>query len=164
MQNKIRHFAILIAWIVCALIGLIVYQWSNTPTTPFTGFWSGQAIAEYPRGPIIIKTQLIIDDAQGESARLIAQFLPTQEENEMFQSTVTTSINVIKRQDKTLTFSLSDVSYSDKANLEEYFDRTLPIKGAIITGKAWAIEEDEIFIYLILPFGEKMGVVLTRHD
>ncbi len=160
-----RNFAIFFAWVLFGLIGLAIYNWSSTPTTPFTGYWSGQSIVEYSKGPMTIKTQLIVDDAYGESARLIAQFEPKKSDDTvLFQSTVTTGINVLKRQNSTLTFSLSEMTYTHREALEKYIDRSLPIKGTVVTGQAWAITDDEIFIYLTLPFGEKMGVVLKRHE
>ncbi|MCK6265126.1 hypothetical protein KP803_17765 [Vibrio sp. ZSDE26] len=162
MQVKSKPFLVIGLWLLCALIGMLVYKTTNTPTKPFIGIWTGSTVVQYPHREVIMDLQLIVDDAKNESARLISSFSSNEASEEILQSNVTVDVTVIKRGEDKLTFSLLNPSYSNKTQLEEYIGRDLPEQGTLISGQAWAIDTNEVFLYLTLGFGEKFGAVLTR--
>ncbi len=82
-----------------------------------------------------------------------------------FQTSVTSNIRVQGRVDSKITFSLTELNYTNKEALEAYLNRELPQTGSLVSGKSWAVDDDDqIFMYLTLAFGEKMGVVLKRRE
>ncbi len=81
-----------------------------------------------------------------------------------FQTSVTSNIRVQGRVDSKITFSLTELNYTNKEALEAYLNRELPRTGSLVSGKSWAVDDDEIFMYLTLAFGEIMGVVLKRRE
>jgi hypothetical protein len=151
-------------WAVCVAVGFLLFQLSYTPTKPFTGFWSGHSTVNYGERSLSIRTQLIIDGPESESARLITTFEPKSDSATPFQTSVTSNIQVQGRVDSKITFSLTELNYTNKEALEAYLNRELPQTGSLVSGKSWAVDDDEIFMYLTLAFGEKMGVVLKRRE
>ncbi len=82
----------------------------------------------------------------------------------VFQTSVTSNIRVQGRVDSEITFSLTELNYTNKEALEACLNRKLPQTGSLVSGKSWTVDDDEIFMYLTLAFGEKMGVVLKRRE
>ncbi|CAK3494267.1 hypothetical protein [Vibrio crassostreae] len=164
MQLKSKHYKVLSIWFVCMAVGFLLFQLSYTPTKPFTGFWSGHTIVDYGGRSLNISTKLIIDGPESESARLITTLGPKSDTAVPFQTSVTSNIQVQGRVDSKITFSLTELNYTNKEALEAYLNRELPKTGSLVSGKSWAVDDDEIFIYLTLAFGEKMGVILKRRE
>ncbi|TVU59833.1 hypothetical protein FQP88_18800 [Vibrio atlanticus] len=164
MLLKSKHHKVLLMWAVCVVVGFLLFQLSYTPTKPFTGFWSGHSTVNYGERSLSIRTQLIIDGPKSESARLITTFEPKSDSATPFQTSVTSNIQVQGRVDSKITFSLTELNYTNKEALEAYLNRELPQTGSLVSGKSWAVDDDEIFMYLTLAFGEKMGVVLKRRE
>lgn len=162
MQIAIKRCKIVIIWLLCVLLGFSVHKLVSTPTTPFVGFWKGQSIVDYNGKQVHQHVQLIVDDANNEMARLIVQFEPFKKTEAGFNSSTTASIKIIKRQNHQLTFSISDMSYSNKEALENYIGRSLPTEGYVISGQGWTIDKNTIVLFLTLGFGENMGLVLQR--
>lgn len=77
---------------------------------------------------------------------------------------LTSNIQVQGRVDSKITFSLTELNYTNKEALEAYLNRQLPQTGSLVSGKSWAVDDDEIFMYLTLAFGEKVGVILKRRE
>ncbi|MCK8085857.1 hypothetical protein [Vibrio sp. 1CM8B] len=164
MQLKSKHYKVLMMWATCVAFGYLLFQLNYTPTKPFTGFWSGHTTVNYVERSLSIRTQLIIDGPESESARLITIFEPKSDSATPFQTSVTSNIQVQGRVDSKITFSLTELNYTNKEALEAYLNRELPRTGSLVSGKSWAVDDDEIFMYLTLSFGEKMGVVLKRRE
>lgn len=164
MRLKSKHHKVLVIWTVCVVVGFLLFQLSYTPTKPFTGFWSGHSVVNYGERSLLINTQLIIDSPESESARLITTFEPKSDVTTPFQTRVTSNIQVQRRVDSKVTFSLTELNYTNKEALEIYLNRELPQTGSLVSGESWAVDDDEIFMYLTLAFGEKMGVILKRHQ
>ncbi|MFA0015911.1 hypothetical protein AB4391_21570 [Vibrio lentus] len=164
MQLKSKHYKVLVMWATCVAFGYLLFQLNYTPTKPFTGFWSGHTTVNYGERSLSIRTQLIIDAPESESARLITTFEPKSDSATPFQTSVTSNIQVQGRVDSKITFSLTELNYTNKEALEAYLNRELPRTGSLVSGKSWVVDNDEIFMYLTLAFGEKMGVVLKRRE
>ncbi|MEL0610317.1 hypothetical protein [Vibrio echinoideorum] len=164
MLLKSKHHKVLVMWATCVLFGYLLFQLNYTPTKPFTGFWSGHSIVNYGERSLSIRTQLIIDGPESESARLITTFEPKSDSATPFQTSVTSNIQVQGRVNSKITFSLTELNYTNKEALEAYLNRELPQTGSLVSGKSWAVDDDEIFMYLTLAFGEKMGVILKRRE
>ena len=164
MQLKSKHYKVLSMWAICVVLGYLLFQLNYTPTKPFTGFWSGHTTVDYGERSLNISTQLIIDGPESESARLITTFEPKSSTAAPFQTSVTSNIQVQGRVDSKITFSLTELNYTNKEALEAYLNRQLPQTGSLVSGKSWAVDDDEIFMYLTLAFGEKMGVILKRRE
>ncbi|OED66033.1 hypothetical protein A143_22400 [Vibrio splendidus ZS-139] len=164
MLLKSKHHKVLVMWATCVAFGYLLFQLNYTPTKPFTGFWSGHSTVNYGERSLSIRTQLIIDGPESESARLITTFEPKSDSATPFQTSVTSNIQVQGRVDSKITFSLTELNYTNKEALEAYLNRELPQTGSLVSGKSWAVDDDEIFMYLTLAFGEKMGVVLKRRE
>lgn len=164
MRIDQKYQKITLAWLLCIGLGFMTYQLNYTPTKCFVGFWSGQSAVNYGDHSLSIKMQLVVDDAKSESARLIVNFEPNEKNASTFHTNVTSNIQILNRSGTEMTFSLTEFNYTNKKALEAFIDRELPSKGVVISGVSWATSKDEIFLYLTLPFGEKMGVVLRRHN
>ena len=157
-----RVFALWLLWLLCALIGGLVHYITYTQTKPHLGIWTGTAVALYGDKPVEVEMQLIVDDAKTESARLITSYSDVDEENDALKSNITVDAMVIERNNEELTLSLKNPNYSNKEKLEAFLGRALPEQGTLISGRAWPISEDEMFLYLTLGFGEKLRIVIRR--
>ncbi len=164
MQSKLRTAPVLVIWLLLVLTGVGIYHLVYTPTQPFIGYWNGQTTIHYGDKRVLTTIQLIVDDAYSEKARIIANFEPQSDYPDYFQTNFSANIQVFKRTDNELTLSISNPFYTNKDELETYLKRQLPLKGTLITANSWSINQDEVFLLITLAFGEKMGVILKRHE
>ncbi|MGF1697988.1 hypothetical protein L4D20_20030 [Vibrio kyushuensis] len=162
MLMKFKYIIVVALWLIFAAMGMFVQKITYTPTKPHLGIWTGSTVVQYPEREIEIDMQLIVDNASNESARLISSLSSIDDGSDVLKGNITVDVMIIERNDEELIFSLLNPSYSDKAQLEDYIGRDLPAQGTLISGTAWSISNDEMFLYLKLGFGEKLRVVLKR--
>ncbi len=163
MPIKLKHITFVILWGVCFIAGYSAYQFQSTPVSQFTGLWTGLGVIHYQSGNLLADISLLVDKSDREKGKLIVNFSPYQSQLNSFQVHATSEISIIKRDERMLTISLSHLHYSNQLILEEYIQRKLPT-GLVISGKGWAIDQEQIFLYLTLSFGERVGVVLNKVD
>ncbi|WP_322802741.1 hypothetical protein SO574_07630 [Vibrio alfacsensis] len=163
MLIKLKHITFVILWSVCFVAGYSAYQFQSTPVSQFTGLWTGSSVIQYQSGSLLANIRLLVDRSDKEKAQLIVNFSPYESSEPTFQAHATSELSIIKRDEKVLTISLSQLHYSNQEMLEAYIQRQLPT-GLVVSGKGWAIDQKQIFLYLTLSFGEKIGVVLNKVD
>ncbi|ASI96140.1 hypothetical protein [Vibrio rotiferianus] len=163
MLIKLKHITFVVLWVVCFVAGYSAYQYQSTPVSQFTGLWAGSSVIQYQSGDLLADIRLFVDKSEKEKGKLIVNFSPYQSNETTFQAHATSELTIIKRDDKMLTISLSQLHYSNQEMLETYIQRKLPT-GLVISGEGWAIDQEQIFLYLTLSFGEKVGVVLSKID
>ncbi|MGL6315622.1 hypothetical protein [Vibrio sp. WXL103] len=162
MPINIKHISFIILWLVCFVAGASAYKFQSSPVSQFDGLWQGKSIIRYQSADIHTDIKLLVNESNQEKGKLIVNFSSLQDDIDPFQAGATAQIRIISRKDKKLTFSLENVDYANKEQLEQVLQRQLPSGGVLVSGSGWAIDFDTMFVYVTLAFGEELGVVLTR--